>query len=418
MTASTDSDRELSALNMLREATGAAPLSLDNFRRGKGGTRAQEAKARKAQARKVPQKAANASTTAKEPENGMKGQTPTFSLRERALTRSALAALPTPDPLIEETIERRTVIVVAGPFGTGKSFLSLAWALSIATGTPWLGRKVEHPGPVLYVASEGAYGLDARVTAWERHNDRAVTDDELLVVPFPINLRDGREAGELAAMAEGRSLVVFDTLARCLVGADENSNRDMGEAIENCYRIRERTNGGSVLLAHHTTKDGVTTRGASALEDGVETVYKTSGDDRLIKLNRTKRKDGPREDIHQFRIHPVDFTDSCVLMPTGPLDPAATQGASIFRPTGLMEAVSDLLMERQEGLSKQQIRTLIKGRDATIIEAIEHLIHEGYVTDKRPHRVIRPFRRVAEAVSGPPPVPEVCPQDLFPEMPR
>jgi AAA domain len=70
-------------------------------------------------------------------------------LAERLLTRSQLDSLPEPEPLIENTLDRRTVALLGGYWGTLKSFIALDWALSVATGHPWQGRPTV-TGPVIY----------------------------------------------------------------------------------------------------------------------------------------------------------------------------------------------------------------------------------------------------------------------------
>uniref|UniRef100_UPI003555C87A AAA family ATPase n=1 Tax=Rhodococcus qingshengii TaxID=334542 RepID=UPI003555C87A len=39
---------------------------------------------------------------------------------------------------------------------------------SVVTGTPWHGQGVTQGG-VVYLVGEGVRGIDARLTAWERH---------------------------------------------------------------------------------------------------------------------------------------------------------------------------------------------------------------------------------------------------------
>ncbi|RFU23030.1 AAA family ATPase [Geodermatophilus marinus] len=225
-------------------------------------------------------------------------------MRDRLLTRSSLAELPEPEPLIADTIDRRTVALVAGHFGSLKSFVAQDWAACVATGRPWMGRPVQQ-GSALYVAAEGAHGLHPRFTAWEHGWQRRIPDDALTVLPEPVNLSDSAAVAELCELVAGRALVVVDTLARCLVGADENSAKDMGIAVDALYRLRDATGDGTVVVLHHTGKDRATVRGSSALEAGVDTVYQTEGDARCMRLSRTKRKDGPREDQLQVRLNPV-----------------------------------------------------------------------------------------------------------------
>ena len=55
------------------------------------------------------------------------------------------------------------------------------------------------------------------------------------------------------ARREEPKLIIFDTLARCMVGGDENSPLDMGRAVAAADRVRVET-GAAVLLVHHPTK--------------------------------------------------------------------------------------------------------------------------------------------------------------------
>jgi AAA domain len=75
-------------------------------------------------------------------------------LADKLLTRSALAELPTPTPLIDNVLDKGTVALLYGKWGTGKSFIALDWAASVATGRNWQGRPTERLR-VLYIAAEG-----------------------------------------------------------------------------------------------------------------------------------------------------------------------------------------------------------------------------------------------------------------------
>jgi hypothetical protein len=298
------------------------------------------------------------------------------SLRDRLLTRSGLGKLPEPEPLITDTIERRTVVEVYGSFGTLKSFVLLDWAASIATGRPWMGREVQR-GPVLYVAAEGAYGLHRRLSAWEYGWGRDIDDDGLVVLPEPVNLLDAQAVAELAAAARGRLLVVVDTLARCMVGGDENSARDMGIAVESLYRLRDATDGGTVVVVHHTGKDKVTSRGSVALEAGADIVYRTEGDSRLMRMTRTKRKDGPEEDTLQLRLSQV--LDSGVVV--------SAVGADM---NGNARSLMSVFMSAfcATGATKAELRTAADLPPASFARSLNELVTAGALvnegTDMRP----------------------------------
>ncbi|WP_446666806.1 AAA family ATPase [Flexivirga sp. B27] len=220
------------------------------------------------------------------------------SLASQLLSRSELRSLPEPEPLIADTLDKHAVMMLSGYYGTGKSFVALDWAASIATGRPWLGRTSER-ARVLYVLGEGAYGIHARLRSWEEHHGAAIADGWLDVLPVAAQVA-GQDLGEVVALvgARGYGLVVIDTLARAAVGLEENSARDMGVFVAALDEIRRATDNGSVLVVHHSGKgDKGDSRGSSAIGGAMDVVYQVKGDGRgTLELSRTKRKEGPTED--------------------------------------------------------------------------------------------------------------------------
>lgn len=250
---------------------------------------------------------------------------PTFV--DRLLSLDQLGNLPQPAPLIEDTLDLRTVAVASGRRGCGKSLLSLDWACCVASGKPWQSRPVMQ-GRVLWVAAEGAYGMKQRTDAWEYawgHRPTALT-----VFPAAVNLFSGRHFVELVEYVEAvpQLLVVFDTWARCTVGGKENDNSDATLAVERLERLRHL--GATSLVVAHTDAEDTKTRGATALEDNVDTVYRLKGDAEHLVLRRTKRKDGPEHDELHLRLRPT--LDSVIVESAGAVDIAgrASDLMSIF----------------------------------------------------------------------------------------
>jgi RecA-family ATPase len=299
-------------------------------------------------------------------------------LADRAYTRDRLADLPAPEPLIESTLDKRTVVVLAGNRGSLKSFVVISWAASIATGQPWLGRKVSG-GRSLIVAAEGVHGLHQRFAAWEDKHDQTIGGDRLTVIRGPVNLLARDEVDELTGFIRGGrySFVALDTIARCMVGGDENSARDMGMVVDSLYTLRDATDAGIVVGAHHTPRaDNGRPRGSSALEAGIDTMYVSEGDPNLVQLTRIKRKDGPTDDVLTLRLE-LRRDSGVVADKTATLSNRADELLSAY-----MSAFSET------GATKAELRNAVDMPPATFHRSLNSLIELGVLrndgSDKRP----------------------------------
>ena len=225
-------------------------------------------------------------------------------LRERLLTPDQLDQLPPPALLIEDILVRNTLAALYGKPGTGKSFVAMDWALSVATGTWWFRHEVSG-GNVLYIAAEGSAGLPQRKRAWEKARNVPVSRN-IHWLPVAVNLLDAEWSQALVTVAAelDPSFVVIDTLARSMPGGDENSPKDMSRLVDNADRLRTAT-AATVLLVHHTPKDGETLRGHSSLEGAVDTAVEVKADGMTVALKVAKQKDLPKGDIERLRLHPT-----------------------------------------------------------------------------------------------------------------
>lgn len=317
---------------------------------------------------------------ARDREGAVGNRAPSRSLASQLLSRNALSDLPTPQPLIDDTLDLGAVALLIGYWSTCKSFIALDWAASIATGRDWQRRYVEQRR-VLYVAAEGAYGLGQRLTAWEVQKRTIITDDALTVLPTRINLGNRADVFELCGIViDGKyGVVVVDTLAKSMVGMDENAAKDMGIAVDALYHLRDATGGGTVIAVHHTGKDKVTSRGSSSLEAGVDTVYKTEGGSNRLKVYRDKRKNGPLHDELQLTLVPVDTTESASLVSAAPADI-----------TGRAEELMSVYVSAfsATGATKADLRAAADMAPATFHRALNTLVNMGIfvneATDVRP----------------------------------
>ena len=236
------------------------------------------------------------------------------TMRDRLLTLDQLANMPPPAPLIDGILDLDNMGVTYGRRGGKKSFLLLDMALSVASGVPFNGHAVRQ-AIVVYVVAEGVAGVQQRVAAWRQHNPHANPGDRLLLLPETVNMMTTEKAVELAeaCSAVGASFVILDTLARCMVGGDENSAKDIGMAIEGLDIIRRRT-GAHAHLVHHSGKDAKAgARGSSAIEANVDTVLEVVATDEMVTVSQTKQKNRAEGEPERFLVKPV--LDSIVLVP-------------------------------------------------------------------------------------------------------
>lgn len=194
---------------------------------------------------------------------------------------SSLYDLPPIEYLHKDIIVKNAVCLIYGQSGVGKSFVVLDWALEIAQDTD-----------VLYIAAEGYQGYADRVKAWCNWHKK--TEGRLYFTGDPVNLYDNQSVEtfilEIEISGIKPSLIVFDTLARCVVGAEENSAKDMGVVMENCDKIKKAL-GTSVLLVHHSGKSVSSgERGSSALRGAVDVAVEIEDLDGTIRVACRKNK--------------------------------------------------------------------------------------------------------------------------------
>ena len=218
-----------------------------------------------------------------------------------------------PEWLVKNWFETDSMGCLVAPSYTGKSFLALDLACSVATGKPWQGNGVKK-GAVVYIAGEGYNGIRRRLRAWEIKNHTTLDGCTFLCSDSPYALGKPAGAAELIedlndSLGHIRpALIVVDTVARNTAGREENSATDTGVFVATMDAVK-RKYGCTILLVHHTGHGSQERgRGSSALYAAQDCEYLMKKDDSgVIELKCTKMKDGVEPKPINFQIVPVEL---------------------------------------------------------------------------------------------------------------
>jgi len=260
------------------------------------------------------------------------------------------------------------------------------------------------------VVGEGVAGFKLRLRAWQKQHPEAEIENAYFVFEA-VNLFAKEDADQLIAQLEERRLkeplIVFDTLARCAVGADENSAKDMGIVIANVDRLRAEL-GATVILVHHTRKEDLEARGSSALAGAMDTMIAAVRQDRqraLVSLKCKKQKDAAEFDMIRLVADPVPLDDGeSSLVLTGEGDGVGGEDEK-DDPTPEKEKVYRDVIEGQvamleEPVGAEELRRLTGIPSSSFYLVLPKLVADGHIVTegkRRKRYTARPEVREAMA---------------------
>ena len=305
--------------------------------------------------------------------------------------------------LVKGVIGRESIVVMYGAAGSSKSFCAIEFGLAIASGQPWRGCRTQR-GRVIYVAAEGARGMENRLCGARERLALGPPDQvDFLLVPSTVRLIEGttdvegfvrtiREQG-----SEGAALVIIDTLSQSMPGADENGPKDMTAAIAAAQRIRDEL-GATVLLVHHAGKDEARgARGHSSLRAATDTELEVKRESEAqYRIRVSKQKEGETGAVWMHRVEQVELGEdddgdpvtTAVVKPL-PVSEAASVVATKARGTGksaklTADVVEAMMRLRERGEGEPVPRK--------VLEESGHLAHIG-TGDHKSDGAVLGFRR-------------------------
>lgn len=280
-----------------------------------------------------------------------------------------LRLLPPVTWLVPHEVPASLLTVLCGPSEAGKSFLSLHAAMTVARACP--------DRAVIYVAPEGGSGYLKRCEAWLAHHG-GEQPKNLLFVLRSVPMLDTLMVEDFITTVRSYNpiLVIFDTLARCLVGGDENSAKDVGLFVENC-NIIQRAIGAAVLIVHHTGKTG-NYRGSSALYGAADSWIDFVNDDGFITVSCGKAKDWKPFEPRYLRM--VERAESVVLLSA---DGVSQRGGKLTE--GQRKVLEALAMDifRGPGAKQTQIANATGINEKTLYRILSRLKRDFMIDQGR-----------------------------------
>jgi hypothetical protein len=253
--------------------------------------------------------------------------------------------------LVQDVIPEIGHGLIAGQWGTFKTFGAFDLAHSCMSGEPWLGYEIMRRGGVLFIALEGAAEVPIRLQGVIEH--RGKIED---LAPFAWTetcppLIGKNAADEICAIAEPIAkqfderfgvplvLIIVDTVIAGAGYQKDGAENDAaaGQAVMNSLKAVAKRIGCFVFGIDHFGKAIETgTRGTSAKEGSADVVIAMLGDKSIsgevtnTRLALRKRRGGPNGEEHPFtvRVVPMGVDNRGKPMSTLVLDWRAAQDTS------------------------------------------------------------------------------------------
>lgn len=233
-----------------------------------------------------------------------------------------LDSLPEPDWTLKDAIpfdmNDSPYVMLYGSKNARKTYVAIDIACSILVAKPlndgnrkprWTEKEIFRPGPVLYIAGEGAGTIRPRMNRWlHTYWKENPTKEELRSLDFHLVRPTPQALGDSVAafMKEARGkvkvprLIVIDTLTYFMSGLNSNQPQEGTMVVEAIKRMCPPGSGTTVLVIHHDKKDGSDAWGSSVIKNSADIVLKlteepSAGDTHFSKLTVENSRHGLKD---------------------------------------------------------------------------------------------------------------------------
>tara|TARA_Y100001972_G_scaffold89244_1_gene109142 strand:- start:12 stop:1964 length:1953 start_codon:yes stop_codon:yes gene_type:complete len=271
--------------------------------------------------------------------NKQEQKIPRGSLRFQTV-KEAILNVENPKWLIEGCFEQEKLITVFGEPKSGKSFIAIAMACAVASGTEFYGCKANRSN-VIYLAGEGLSGMRKRLLAFhqssyghklfftdeEKKANTKLQDAQMFLSNRGARINEEDEYKKLEdeinlikEQSGDIGLIIFDTFQRSFSG-DENSAQEVNKFVKAADALIHDYQC-AVLLVHHTGRGNLNrARGSSVLDASIDGEFKVKrkDDDGIMYVNfeQTKNKDGMGMTKKRFKFHEENLIGAGLEMTSG-----------------------------------------------------------------------------------------------------
>ncbi|MEK7995088.1 MAG: AAA family ATPase [Planctomycetota bacterium] len=284
--------------------------------------------------------------------------------------------------LIERLWSHQAVGIIGGSPKSGKTWLALEMAVSVASGSPCFGTfPIFSPGPVLlYAAEDSAATLRSRVETlarlhkvnFERLDVHIITVDSLR-----LDRPDHQGRLESTLRAYKPALLLLDPLVR-VHAIDENVAGQVA-ALLGYLRSLQRKTGAAIAVVHHVRKNTSPTGAAGNSLRGSGDLYAWLDSFLYLRMHQ-----GQRTLSAEHRSAPAFGPITLELVQSDPIGPhlkiAATNETQPSPPQDALKSrIMDLLSTAPEPLTVDTVRSRLQVRNQRVVEALRGLVDQGVV---------------------------------------
>lgn len=351
----------------------------------------------------------------------------------------SIKSLPKPPMLIDEIIPRGALVMISGPSHVGKTFFAIEIMKALALKEPWGGYfsvpqsenalLIEQDAPkadagrVIWSMVKNSY-IDPLV--WQQDSPTGVEQQPLEALNFlwhkGLNLFNGQDAAKIASTGRsclfnmgyrtyltppqfdshgdlldpggqehlkstrhGVGLIVYDSF-RSLHTGDEDESGDMEAIVQELKWIREET-GATQLILHHDNASGLRPRGSTAIEAGMDTIFrlKRAANSNVVTCTVAKARIVQPESF-KYQIISTEDEDGQITKSVKFLETIEAKEENEVPNNVVDSGALFLYIQSNQGCSRDDLKTwtALNGKsDATLTRWVNKLVAAGSLRVER-----------------------------------